>query len=105
MIDVFIATKHINKRGRASGGIVIVMKKDIKRAVKIFKETNYGIWLTICKYICKCEKAAYLWGTYIHPLANPYAIGEPFDILESDIADLPDNCKGIIMGDMNARYF
>lgn len=59
------ATKRINKKGRASGGIVIVMKKYIKRAVKIFKETNYGIWLKLCKDICNCEKDVYLCGTYI----------------------------------------
>ena len=97
------AIKHKNKKGRKSGGIAVVIKKELKTAVKIYKETEYGLWIKIKSNVLKCKKDVYICGIYLPGDKSPYVIQNPFELMEQDISDMPGDVETLLLGDLNAR--
>jgi exonuclease III len=97
------ASKKKNRRGRYSGGIAVIIDKRIRIGTKIVRETEYGIWIKLCKHVFGMEKDLYICGVYIPPTSSPYAIQHPFESVENDMVNLSNDCDFLLMGDMNAR--
>ena len=97
------AIKHGKRKGRKSGGIAVVMKKELKTAVKIFKETEYGLWIKIKSNVLKCEKDLYVCGVYLPGESSPYVIKNAFELMEQDVSSFPRDVDVLMLGDMNAR--
>ena len=97
------ALKKSNKNGRKSGGITVIISEQLRKATKIYKDTEYGVWLKICKSIMKIDKDIYICGIYVPPTNSEYAIDQPFEQIENDVSELPGNCYTLLVGDFNAR--
>ena len=104
----YVYCKHASKitgkrRGRHSGGLAVVVKKNLKPGVKVIKNTAYGIWVKIDKHFFRTKKDIYVCGVYIPPQDSPYKITAPYELIEKDITELSTTGHIILMGDFNAR--
>jgi hypothetical protein len=89
--------------GRHSGGIAIIIDEQIRKGIKIIKETDYGVWIKLDKYHFKIKQNMYICGLYLPPANSPYAIELPYEAIERDILDLYNDGDVLLMGDTNSR--
>lgn len=98
-----------SKRGRSKGGIIITMKDNVRRGVKIVESTNsHMVWLKFEKQYFKLEKDLYVCALYIPPIdscKNLYSGNryELFDLLEEKIFKYSEYGHIMLMGDVNSR--
>ena len=98
------AKKIVNKRGRKSGGILVLIDTEIKKGITIVENNNeYGIWLRLHKNYFMTENDIYMCGIYLPPGDSPYAIKKLFKVMENDICTFSNLGKVIIIGDTNGR--
>lgn len=104
-VECLPATKLKNKPGRYSGGVLVYIKKELGKIIKIVKDRkrNYGLWFKIDKSNLLNEKHLYIGAVYLPPIDSNYALNKPFECIENDICDLSENGNYILMGDFNAR--
>lgn len=105
------AATKFTRMGRPSGGVILLIKKEIEEYVKII-ETNLPNIL--CAEVQKSwldrDKDTLIIGTYIHPVGSIFYTDKDFDctldLVEQLLTDHIDKDKDyeyIIGGDMNAR--
>ena len=94
---------RIHSKGRCSGGMVALVKQNIRKKVKFVGKKEYGIWLKVNKDIINDEKHLYIGGVYIPPSNSKYAPTKPFESLERDVSDLQATGSILVLGDLNAR--
>ena len=107
LADSYVFSKHaskkIGKQGRKSGGISVIINKKFRKATKIYKETEYGIWIKLDKNVINSVTDLFICGVYIPPIDSSYSLKTPFDAIENDISELPPDCYTLLVGDFNAR--
>jgi hypothetical protein len=95
--------KNCNAGGRYSGGIAIIIDEQIRKGVKIFKESDYGVWIKLDKHYFNIEQNVYMYALYLPPVNSPYAMKLPYDCIERDLVDLCSDGNVLILGDTNSR--
>ena len=106
--DIFYKNRRLAKR--ASGGVALLVKKNISNHVHIHEPTtnfennisdDFIMWVKIEKLF----KVNVLLGiTYIPPESSPYSSIDMFHVLENQLMSLADmNMSLCLMGDLNAR--
>ena len=99
-------TKHAGvRKGRKSGGILVLCKKGLSRSIKVLKISKNFIWVEVYKNIMKnLEKNVLIVAAYVHDITSAYFEPGVFDILSEDITKFCDmNTPLIITGDLNSR--
>ena len=93
------------KTGRASGGLLLYVRNNISKYVKILKKTPYCIWVEVDKVLfTNLEQNLIVCGQYIPPINSKYYNQNSLDSLNSDIDNFCDNTTPLILvGDLNAR--
>ena len=93
------------KKGRKSGGLLIIGKKYLKKFVHTIKINNSYIWIEICKNLIKnLEKNLLLLCAYISDVNSKYFNPNTYDDIAEDISNFcEDNTPLILIGDMNSR--
>ena len=100
--------KLVNRRAkRAGGGIIIYVKDEIHKGVKLINnETDCIVWLKLDRYFFGLNEDIYLGVTYIVPENSPihavYNI-DLFDRLEEDIMLYSTKGSVFLTGDVNSR--
>ena len=98
--------KHIGvKKGRESGGFIVLLKNHLGKEVKVIKKSNNFVWIEISKEILSTpDENVLVCATYIHDITSTYYSDSIFEELESDILKFSRNGTPILMtGDFNAR--
>ena len=93
------------KKGRKSGGMIVLCKSGLIRNIKVLKVTKNFVWLEVCKNIVKNLKTNLLIVcAYIHDITSTYYDPNVFDDLSTDITNFCNmNTPLIITGDLNSR--
>ena len=100
--------KLVNRRAkRAGGGIIIYVKDEIQKGVKLINnEKDCIVWLKLDQYFFGLNEDIYLGVTYIVPENSPihavYNI-DLFDRLEEDIMLYSTKGSVFLTGDVNSR--
>lgn len=96
--------EHV-KKGRKSGGIIVLVKPFLANKIKVLKVANNFVWLEISKCVTTgLDRNLLLACTYIHDVSSTYFDQNVFEELSSDISTYCDHeTPLIITGDMNAR--
>ena len=98
------AEKKSNRHGRYSGGVTVLIRKDIRKHFsRVHEKCKYGVWLKTNKAAFASDVPAYIGGIYLPPRDSDYARNQIFDTIESDISELLTTGKILILGDFNAR--
>ena len=97
-----------NKRAkRASGGVIIYIKDNIRKGVKLIKnEVDCLIWLKFDKCFFQISEDIYLCVAYIPPENSVFHNmfdGDIFRLLEDDISLYQNRGKIFLTGDLNGR--
>ena len=97
-----------NKRAkRASGGVIIYIKDNIRKGVKLIKnEVDCLIWLKFDKCFFQISEDIYLCVAYIPPENSVFHNmfdGDIFRLLEDDISLYQNSGKMFLTGDLNGR--
>ena len=68
--DYVSPQKHIGvKKGRASGGFIVLIKNHLCKNVKIIKKSNNFVWIEVVgKVINNPHENIFVVGTYIHDI-------------------------------------
>ena len=101
-------------RGRPSGGISVLIRKDLYsnsnqniKKIQVLKSTDFSVWVKLNKIFFGLEKDVFLGAIYIPPknstYYNSHIGGCPFDELEKDISKFSGDGAIILAGDFNAR--
>ncbi len=93
------------KKGRKSGGILVLCKSIFTPSIKLIKFTNNYAWLELNKNIFHdLTKNLLICGIYSQPANSLYYNEEIWEDLEDDILNLTTNeTPFCIIGDMNGR--
>ena len=90
-----------------SGGIVFLVKDEIKHVVKIIDyKSDFMVWIKLDKSYLKSENDIFVSAVYIPPSNSSfYNKGglDPFDEFENSVQNYASKGEVIIMGDINAR--
>lgn len=91
------------KKGRKSGGILVYVKPNIRKAITEVKHSKFSIWLKLDKLKLGLNRTVYLCFCYIPPYKKKNISEDYFSKLENEIEYF--RCKGdiLICGDLNAR--
>jgi hypothetical protein len=98
--------KKFSNKGRASGGISIIIKNELKKGIKILENKNdCFVWLQLEKTFFNLEKDTFICAAYIPPENSSiwmHRNEDPFQTLDEEVGKY--QCKGnvAIMGDLNA---
>ena len=98
--------KHMGvKKGRNSGGFIVLFKNYLAKNVKIIKKSNNFVWIEVDKkFFHNLEKNPVIVGTYIHDITSSYYDEKMFVELNSDILKFSGEGTPILYtGDFNAR--
>ena len=99
--------KHIGvKKGRKSGGFIILMKKYLNnKLVKFVKKSNNFIWIEISKNVIEnLEDNFFVVASYINDVTSTYYDDEIFEELNKDMLTFcNDSTPVLLMGDLNSR--
>ena len=93
------------RKGRKSGGIMVLCKKGLLRSIKVLKISKNFIWIEVYKNIMKnLEKNVLIVSAYVHDITSAYFEPSVFENLSDDITHYCDmNTPLIITGDLNSR--
>ena len=93
------------KKGRKSGGFIILVKKHISKDVKILKKSNNFVWLEVNKkYIENLQNNFLVVDTYISDITSTYYDESIFQELYTDVLNFSsENTPILFMGDFNGR--
>ena len=100
--------RAVNRRAkRAGGGVIIYIKEELFKGVKLVKNAQDCIvWLKLDKIYFGLEKDIYLGLTYIVPENSPiHALYDVdlFQTLEEDVFFFSEKGDVFLTGDLNAR--
>lgn len=92
---------------RTSGGMILMINKNIRQVVSILKNSNSEIqWLKLCKTFFDLNKDIYVCFVYMPPSTSSYAIRHYLYIMGTLCFDVMNYGKLgflVICGDFNAR--
>ena len=93
------------KKGRKSGGFIILIKNHISKDVKILKKSNNFVWLEVNKkYIENLQNNFLVVGTYISDITSTYYDESIFQELYTDVLNFSsENTPILFLGDFNGR--
>ena len=93
------------KKGRKSGGFIILIKNALLKDVKIVKTSNNFVWMEVNKkYIANLENNFFIVGTYINDITSTYYDDKICQELHTHILNFNSNNSPIlIMGEFNGR--
>ena len=93
------------KKGRKSGGIRILTKKNLTKHIRILHKSNHFIWMEVNRNIIKnLPKNLIICIAYIHDVTSKYFTPSIFDELAKGIlTHCEDDTPILITGDLNAR--
>ena len=98
--------KHAGvKKGRKSGGIIVLGKPDLVKNTKVLKISKNFIWCEISKNIMKgLQKNLIFVAAYINDVTSAYFDPNVFSDFSNDITYFCDeNSPMLVMGDLNSR--
>ena len=98
--------KHAGvKKGRKSGGIIVLGKPDLVKNTKVLKISKHFIWCEISKTIMKgLQKNLIFVAAYINDVTSAYFDPNVFSDFSNDITYFCDeNSPMLVMGDLNSR--
>ena len=98
--------KHIGiKKGRKSGGFIILIKKYLTKMVNFIKLSNNFVWLEVSKNVVKnLEENFFVVVSYINDIASTYYDDEIFEELNKDmITYCKESTPILLMRDLNSR--
>ena len=110
-ISIHCPAEKFTPTGRPSGGLVVLIKKELEKYIQI-KQTNISqvICFKIKKSLLKTSKDILYLCTYIHPVNSIFYSNKEYDntleMLENFIAEeliKDDNLDVLLCGDLNAR--
>ena len=91
---------------RKSGGIVLLVKKQLQKFVKV-ETRSYSklvLWCTISKELMLTNNDLHCGAVYIPPISSKYANDDPFSELQREIIRYcMQSSQIILMGDFNSR--
>ena len=95
------------KAKRASGGLLIYIKDNLRKGVKLIKnEIDSIVWIKLEKDFFQTKSDRYIAAVYIPPANSPshnfYNV-DFFQVLENDISSFSRNADIYVMGDLNCR--
>ena len=94
---------HPNAK-RSSGGIGVLIKRDIIKGVEIRKHTDDIIsWIKLKKAYFGLANDLYIGNVYMVPETSNHVRHDAFELLQNDIADIPIGAEILICGDYNAH--
>ena len=102
----FYFNNRENLSQRKSGGIVLLVKKELQKFVKVESRHNSNpvLWCTISRDLMQTDKDVYCGIVYIPPIGSRYANEDPYTELQAEILRHCTNSPHIIlMGDYNSR--
>ena len=93
------------KKGRKSGGLLVLCKNEYQKKIKPIKILKKFIWLEVSKEIVKnLDHNLFVICSYIHDISSKYFEPDIFEELFNDINTYCDqNTPLLIKGDLNAR--
>jgi exonuclease III len=93
------------KKGRKSGGIIVLCKQGLQNIIKVLKISKNFIWVEISKNVIQnLENNLVMVSAYIHDASSTYFKPPIFDELSADIVKFCDEKTPLIlMGDLNSR--
>ena len=98
-----LRNKSLNAK-RHSGGLSILVNKNIKSGVSIIKKDPRKIWIKLSRFYFSLPYDIFICGVYFPPIDSKYMNdGDAFGDLENDIITFSDLGEIIILGDLNAR--
>lgn len=91
------------KKGRKSGGSLVYVKPNIRKAITEVKHSKFSIRLKLDKLKLGLNRTVYLCFCYIPPYKKKNISEDSFSKLENEFEYV--RCKGdsLICGDLNAR--
>ena len=91
--------------GRSSGGLLVYIKENLYKHVKVLKFTPYCIWLEIDKNIfTNLSQNLLVSAQYVPPVSSKYYGENSLETFREDILNFCDeNTPTIFVGDFNAR--
>ena len=98
--------KHCGvKKGRKSGGIIVLCKPGLVKNTKVLKKSENFVWCEISKNVIKgLEKNLVFVSAYIHDITSAYYDPNVFNEFSNDITTFcNENTPLLIMGDLNSR--
>ena len=105
--EIIEPQKHAGvKKGRKSGGFIILIKKHIDRKlIKFFKISNNFVWIEVSKNLIEnLNENLLIIASYINDITSTYYDDEIFEELNNDVLTF---CNGenpvLLMGDLNSR--
>ena len=104
--DKVVPQKRIGiKKGRASGGFIVLVKNDISKKVNIIKKSNNFVWIEVDGELMNyLDGNVFIVGTYIHDITSVYYNDNIFEELSSDILKFTkENSPIMYIGDFNGR--
>ena len=100
-----VRPKH-TKAKRFSGGITIIIRKELKSGVKIIQYNSpYFLWVKLDRKFFSLDSDMYVCGVYMPPETSTIyqTYPEPFELLETDILKFSQLGSVALLGDFNAR--
>lgn len=101
---------RLSKKGRPSGGISVLIRKEFhhgrKKAISVVKESEYSVWIKICKTYFKLDKDIYVGGVYLPPEKSTFYMtkqDDPWGIIENEVMQFQNVGEVVMLGDFNAR--
>ena len=99
--------KHAGiRKGRKSGGFIILTKKNIdKKMINFAKISNNFVWVEVSKNLIKnLNQNLFIVASYINDITSTYYNDEIFEELNNDILNYcNDSNPVLIMGDLNSH--
>ena len=98
--------KHLGvKKGRKSGGFMVLIKNYLSKDIKIHKTSNNFVWIEVNKKFMKnLQNNFFIVGTYINDITSTYYDDKIFQELHNDILNFGSaNTPILFMGDFNGR--
>ena len=98
--------KHIGvKKGRKSGGFIILTKKTLKHNFKFTKESNNFVWIEVSKHLVKNTlENFFIVAAYVSDVSSTYYNEEIFEDLNKDVLTFCKNTTPVqVIGDFNGR--
>ena len=93
------------KTGRSSGGMLLYVKENLRKYVKILIETPYSLWIEVDHSIfTNLDQNLVISAQYIPPVSSKYYGQNTIDKLRGDLLKFCDeSTPTILVGDFNAR--